>query len=121
MSIRTERVAGEIQKAISSIFREDLSYLTSGGLVTVTAVKVTPDLRHCKIYLSIISIGESRAQTMEKIEKDKSKVRMALARTLNLRYVPELAFFLDDTQDEVDKIERLFKEIHDRERAADSE
>ncbi|HYM20600.1 MAG TPA: 30S ribosome-binding factor RbfA [Candidatus Kapabacteria bacterium] len=114
MSIRTERVAGEIQKSLAEILQQDFSYLYD-GLLTVTTVRVTPDLRHCKAYISLISKNASRDQSLLKIQKETPRIRMALAHSVRMRYVPELHFYLDDTQDEVDRIEHLFKEIHRRE------
>jgi ribosome-binding factor A len=115
MSIRTERVAGEIQKALSEIFREEFSHLYE-GLLTVTIVRVSPDLRHAKIYLSIISKNDSKELMLQRIRKEAPHIRASLARELRLRHVPELMFYLDDTQEEVEHIERLFQEVHRRER-----
>lgn len=116
MSIRTERVAGEIQKALADIFQREFSHLYE-GILTVTTVRITPDLRHCKVYLSIITRGSENTREMmvRNIERETPHVRAALAKAVRMRYVPELRFYLDDTQDEVDRIEYLFKEIHRRE------
>ena len=120
MSIRTERVAGEIQKALADIFMREFSHLYE-GLLTVTVVRITPDLRHCRVYLSIIARGSTpREQMIHNIEKETPHIRAALARAVRLRFVPELRFFLDDTQDEVDRISYLFQEIHRRERNDDN-
>lgn len=114
MSIRSERVAGEIQKSLAAIFLRDFSHLYQ-GLLTVTIVRLSQDLRHCRIYLSIIAQEGSRDQMLESIRRETPHIRAALAHALRLRYVPELEFFLDDTQDEVDRISYLFQEIHRRE------
>ena len=114
MSIRTERVAGEIQKSLAEILQQDFSHLYN-GLLTVTTVRVTPDLRHCKAYISLISKDGAREQSLLRIQQETPRIRMALAHSIRMRYVPELRFYLDDTQDEVDRIEHLFQEIHRRE------
>ena len=116
MSIRTERVAGEIQKALASLFQRDFSFVHN-GLLTVTAVRMSPDLRHCKAYISIITTSVSREDVLRNIDRDTPRIRTAMAKMLRLRFVPELRFYLDDSLDEVDHIERLFKEVRQRERS----
>jgi ribosome-binding factor A len=115
MSIRTERVAGEIQKSLSEIFREEFAHLYE-GLLTVTIVRVSADLRHCKVYLSIISKNDAKELMLQRIRKEAPHIRASLAHSLRLRHVPELMFYLDDTQEEVQHIELLFQEVRRRER-----
>jgi ribosome-binding factor A len=115
MSIRTERVAGEIQKILSNLFQRDFSHL-SDGLLTVTMVRMSPDLRSCRIYLSIIGSKSGKENTLRSIKLEAPHLRSAIGRSLRLRHTPELFFYLDDTQEEVSRIEELFKKIHEQEK-----
>ncbi|MBU1099838.1 MAG: 30S ribosome-binding factor RbfA [Bacteroidetes bacterium] len=111
MGIRTDKVASLIKEEISLIF---LHKIQDGriGLVTVTNVKVSPDLKQAKIYLSTFD-KENRKTTMDRIEKIKGMIRSELAKRIKLRFVPELFFYVDDTPDYVEKMENLFKQIHE--------
>ena|SRR5579864_7376637 len=115
MSIRTERVAGEIQKILSTLFQRDFSHLTS-GMLTVTMVRMSPDLRSCRVYLSIIGSSVDNENVLKSIKAEAPRIRSAMGRSLRLRNTPELFFYLDDTQEEVSRIEELFKKIHEHEK-----
>ena len=111
MSIRTERVASLLKHEIGSILTREYSDRSS-GFITVTEVRVTPDLRIARVYFSIFGPGDVRARTMAMLEAEKSHIRGLVAPRLTLRFVPALEFFLDDTMDRVDRINSLIKKIH---------
>lgn len=115
MSIRTDRVAGEIQKILSNLFQRDFSHF-SDGLLTVTMVRMSPDLRSCRVYLSIIGGKKVHEDVLRSIKGEGPHIRSAMGRSLRLRHTPELFFYLDDTQEEVSRIEELFKKIHEQEK-----
>lgn len=110
MPYRIEKVEKMIKQEISLIFLHKLQD-SSFGIVTITNVKVTPDLRMAKIYISVFE-KENRGSIMAKIDQVSHIIRSELASRINLRYVPELKFYLDDTIDYVERIEELIKEIH---------
>lgn len=110
MSHRLDKVASLIKEELSLIFLHKVQD-SSAGLVTVTSVKVSPDLRHAKTYLSVYN-KEKRDEVLEKVNNLKGMIRSELASRVQMRYVPELHFFIDDTLDYVEKIEGLFKQIH---------
>ncbi len=114
MSIRTERVAGEIKKSLSEILQNEYSHLYD-ALVTITVVRLSGDLRHCKVYLSMIPRKDMPEDILKRIKAETPHIRSSLAHSIRIRHVPELLFYLDDTQEEVQKMEYLFKEIHRRE------
>jgi ribosome-binding factor A len=114
MSIRTDRVAGEIQKILSNLFQRDFAHLTD-GLLTVTVVRMSPDLRSCRVYLSILGGKKMHEDILKGIKSEAPHIRSAMGRSLRLRNTPELFFFLDDTQAEVSRIDELFKKIHEQE------
>lgn len=112
MSIRTERVASLIKEEIGAIvIREytDKAY----GFITVTEVKVTPDLKIAKIYFSVFGTPEVQEKTMAMLEDEKPHIRGLVASHLRLRFTPSLQFFHDTTLDRVDRINHLIKKIHD--------
>ena len=112
MSIRTERVAGELQQALAHALQQDFSDI-SDGLVTVTKVRMSPDLRSGRVYISVLGGTRPAARTLEKIKAETPHLRAAVAKAIRLRYVPELHFYLDDTQEEVARVESIFKQIHE--------
>jgi ribosome-binding factor A len=110
-SYRLEKVSNQIKDEISLIFLHKVQD-PSFTLLTVTSVKVSPDLRQAKIYLSVYD-KEMREEVLEKVTEIKGLIRSQLAKKVQMRYVPELEFFIDDTIDYVEKMEGLFKKIHE--------
>jgi ribosome-binding factor A len=119
MTHRLDKVASLIKEELSLIFLHKVQDSTV-GLVTVTNVKVSPDIRHAKIYLSVYD-KEKRNAAFEKVNGMKGMIRSELASRVQLRFVPELHFFIDDTLDYVEKIEGLFKEIHSSDKIDESD
>ena len=111
MSIRTEKVAEEIKHQMASILSRDLAELKL-GLVTVTRVKISRDLKNAKIYLSFIGNKEPAEICIEKVSNRKKQIRMHLGSKMHLRFVPELDFYFDDTIEYASRIDELIKEIH---------
>lgn len=111
MSVRLEKISALINEELSLIFLHKLQD-PSLGLLTITSVKVSPDLKIAKIYVSIYD-KESREEILEKLNEIKGLIRNQLAHKIrNIRRIPELNFYIDDTSDYVEKIENLFKDIH---------
>lgn len=84
------------------------------GLVTVTAVDVTRDLRQAKIYISILGSDAERAATLDAITSLTSHLRSRLARSLQLRMAPEISFRLDESVARAARIESLLAEVRDK-------
>jgi ribosome-binding factor A len=112
MSIRTERVASLLKHEIGAILTREYTD-PSYGFITVTEVRVTPDLRMARVYFSIFAPSEIQARTMAKLEADKGHFRGLVAPRLTLRFMPVLEFYLDDTMDRVDRINSLIRKIHE--------
>ncbi len=111
MSHRIDKVEHLIKEEISLIFLHKLSNLNL-GFVTITNVRVSPDLKLAKIYLSVLE-KEKRSFVLDKIEDKKGYIRTELAHRIRIKFIPELKFFIDDTLDYVEKIEGLIKKIHE--------
>jgi ribosome-binding factor A len=113
-SRRQEKVAQLIKEAFSEIVQQAASSLFPAKvLVTITQVKISPDLNFAKIYLSIFN-AESPEEVLQAFEANNKDLRHALGNKLrhHLRKIPELEFYRDDTLDYVDRIEQIFKEIN---------
>lgn len=104
---RQNKIARLIQKDLSNIFQEQ-TRRTRGILVSVSAVRISPDLSIAKAYLSIFP-SEKAGEIMQNINENASKIRFALGNLERhqLRIIPELKFFLDDSLDYIDNIDRL--------------
>lgn len=117
-SKRQAKIARLIQKELSEIFRQQTSAL-GGVIVSVSQVRITPDLSIAKAYLSIFP-PEKNNEILENIKKQSKTVRYELAQRVKevLRKCPELQFYLDDSLDYIENIDRLLgpHKEHDEER-----
>lgn len=115
MSIRSERVASLVKHEIGDMLTREYSD-PSNGFITVTEVRMTPDLRVARIYLSIFGDAEVKARTMKMLDGERSHIRSFVGSRLQLKFVPTFEFYLDDTMDRVDRINTLIKKIHENDR-----
>ncbi len=109
-SNRQRKVAQIIQEDFAEFFRQQASESKQNFLITVSDVKVTPDLSIAKIYLSIFP-AEFRKSIMAEIEENKAQYRHFLGKKMGkqVRIIPELNFYLDTTLDDVERIEKELK------------
>jgi len=108
---RQQKYGRLIQKEISDIFQHDGFAMYGKAFVTITMARVSPDLGIAKIYLSIFGAKDPKA-VMDQIESHHKEIRKKLGMKIRhqARIIPELKFFLDDSLDYVDKIEKLLKD-----------
>jgi ribosome-binding factor A len=108
---RQKQVGGLIQEEMNSIFQHLGINMLYGGMVSISTVKITPDLLEARIYLSIFQADAK--SVLKKVEERKWEIKKELAQRVKqqLRRIPELKFFLDETLDHVFKMEEIFKEI----------
>lgn len=106
---RQAKISRLLQKELSEIFRQQTAK-THGTLISVSAVRVSPDLSVAKVYLSIFPTGKSQ-ELLESITKSAKTIRYELAQRVRfqLRKCPELTFFLDDSLDYIENIDRLLQ------------
>lgn len=116
---RLDRVSSLIKEELSLIFLHKVQDETF-GMITVTNVKMSPDLRHTKVYLSVYE-KDKRNDVLKRVNEIKGMIRSELASRIKMRFVPEIHFFIDDTLDYVEKIEGLFKKIHSEDKTNDSD
>lgn len=109
---RQRQVAGVLQEEMNDVFRRLSLNVMDGGMVSISSIKVTPDLLEARIYLSLFKVADVNA-AMKKIEDRAWEIKRALADKVKhqLRRIPVLQFYLDDTLDHVFKMEELFKTI----------
>lgn len=109
---RQKQIGGLIQEEINAIFQRLGLGFINGGMVSVSSVKVTPDLLEARIYLSIYNAADKK-DVLHKIEDRHWEIKKELAARVKhqLRRMPELKFFQDDTLDQAFKIEELFNKI----------
>ncbi|MGC4035679.1 MAG: 30S ribosome-binding factor RbfA [Chitinophagaceae bacterium] len=109
---RQKQIGGLIQEEMNEIFRKLGLSMIDGGMVSISSVKVTPDLLEARMYLSFFQVKDPEA-LLKKIEDRSWEIKKELASRVKnqLRRIPELKFFKDDTLDHVFKMEELFKQI----------
>lgn len=110
MGHRLDKVSSLIKEELSLIFLHRIQD-SRLGMITITNVKLSPDLKIARIYLSTLE-KEKREVILEHISNIKGRIRSELAGRIKLKFVPELFFYIDDTPDYVEKMEDLFKQIH---------
>jgi ribosome-binding factor A len=113
---RQKQIAGLLQEEITGIFQRLGMNMMDGGMISVTSVKITPDLLECRIYLSLFQVNDVKT-TMKKIEDRSWEIKKELATRVKhqLRRIPEIRFFHDDTLDHVFRMEELLKGIKSNE------
>lgn len=113
-SKRQKQVAGVIQEEMNDIFLRMGMNMVDGGMISISNVKVTPDLLEARIYLSLFQVKDPDA-LIRRIEERKGEIKKELGLRVKqqLRRMPELRFFKDDTLDHVFKMEEIFKKINE--------
>jgi ribosome-binding factor A len=110
---RSERVAEGIREEVATFLAEDAKDPRIVGLVTVTGVDVTRDLRHAKVYVSIMGSDEEREATLVGLGSAASHLRSRIGRALRLRVAPEITFRYDESIARAAKIEALLAQLRD--------
>ena len=107
---RMGRIDEEYRKELSQILSYDLKNPNITGMISVTKVKVTADLKYAKVYISILN-SKNIKETLEGLKKSSGFIRSELAKRINLRNTPELIFEIDDSMEYGAKIDSILKEI----------
>lgn len=108
-SIRQNKIEGVIQEELSTFFQRNAREICLGAMVSVTTVRVTSDLSLARCYLSIFA-GPDKKEVLENIKANSGKIRGDVGNRLkNMRKIPELLFFIDDSLDYAMEIDQLLK------------
>lgn len=119
-SKRQQRFAGVIQQDLAELFQRDGTAWAPGAFVTVTKVRVTPDLAIARVYLSFLNTNTAK-EDLSTIKSKTTEIRYKLGVRIKdqARIVPQLEFFLDDTNEYVEHMDKLFDEISKETRQPD--
>jgi ribosome-binding factor A len=120
-SRRPDRVAEAIREAVAMFLAEGVKDPRVTGLVTVTGVEVTRDLRHAKVHVSILGSEVEKKSTMEGLQSVAGHLRAKLGRALRLRVTPELDFRYDDSIAHAARIDSLLEQIRTEDPATDGD
>ena len=121
-SKRQQKFAGVIQQDLAAIFQREGMNLLPNTLITITKVRVTPDLALARIFLSFLNCSNP-AQAIQTIKGHMSEIRYKLGSRIKdqVRIVPQLEFFLDDTGEYVERMDKLFEKISREERQPEND
>jgi len=109
---RQKQVAASLEKDLNEIFQRLGLFMMDGGMISISSVKITPDLFDARIYLSFFKVKDP-VQALKTIQERSWEIKRELTARVRhqLRSMPQLSFFIDDTLEYVDKMEQLFKDI----------
>ncbi len=113
---RQKQVAAVLEKEMNDIFQRLGLAMMDGGMISIASIKITPDLFDARIYLSFFKVKDS--QVALKTIQDRAwgiKKELTVRVRHQLRSMPQLTFFIDDTLEYADKMEQLFKDIKEKE------
>ncbi len=110
-STRQEKIGRLIQKELSILFSRELSHLGMGAMLTITKAKITSDLSLSKVYVSLLAAKDKKA-VIDNLNKNEKEIRFAFGKVAGkqLRIIPHLRFYEDDSLDYYENIDNLLKE-----------
>ncbi len=124
-SVKNVRINGEVQKALSEIIRTEVKDPRIRPMTSVTEVSVAPDLKTCKVYISVLGAEDELKETVKGLRQAAPFIRSQLARRVNLRNTPELSFYGDPSiahgVELIRKIDEAVAAIPEREEETDDE
>ena len=110
---RVERVNGVLREEISGLIASQLNDPRLRGIISITQVSATSDLRSARVYVSVMGSEEVRQQALSGIQSSASYLRRELRSRVSLRYVPFLTFVLDDAMLEANRLMRIIDDLGD--------
>ena len=110
-SVKNTRINSEVQKELSNIIRGEIKDPRINPLTSVVSVEVSPDLKNCKAYISVLGDEESQKDTIKGLKSAEGYIRVLLAKRINLRNTPEINFVLDQSIEYGVKMSKLIDEV----------
>ena len=107
---RLNRINEELKKEISHVITFELKNSNITGLISVTKVKITPDLRFARVYVSLLN-SKSKAKTIAGLQSATGYIRSQIAKKINLRITPDLQFELDESIEYGEKMDKIIAEV----------
>lgn len=120
-SIKNTRINAEVQKELSSILRMEIKDPRIAAMTSVTGAQVAPDLKTCKVYISVLGDDRAKEDTIRGLRSAEGFIRRLLARNLNLRNTPELSFVLDQSIEYGVHMSKLIDEVVEKEGGGDDD
>ena len=122
-SIKNTRINSEVQRELSSILRNEVKDPRVSSMVSVMEAVVAPDLKTCKVYISVMGTQDEKQQTMKALKSAEGFIRRQLAHNLQLRNTPELRFLLDESIEYAVNISKMIDDVtkHDQDSHEDVE
>jgi len=117
---RSEKVAGVVHREISDMLVRGIKDPRI-GLVTITRVRVSDDLRVAKVYFSVLGSEEDRKRNLEGLNSARGFIQKEVGKRVHLRYVPEITFRFDPSLEYADHIDHLIRDLHREEEAIEDE
>lgn len=117
---RPARIGEEIRIELSQLLMRQVKD-PGVGFITLTEVKVTPDLQIARVYYTTIGDDKARRETRRALERATPFLRRSVGQRLRLRRVPELEFFFDESVERGDRIEQIIRKLHEGEQSSDDE
>lgn len=111
-SIKNTRINNEVLKELSNIIRSEIKDPRINPMTSVVAVNVSPDLKTCKAYISVLGDDESQQNTIKGLRSAEGYVRSLLAKRINLRNTPEITFVLDQSIEYGVNMSKLIDEVN---------
>jgi len=109
-SNRLNRINEELKREISNIINYEVTNSNVTGIISVTSVKISPDLRYARVYVSVLN-SKNVKNTIAGLKSSSGFIRSRIAEKINLRVTPELVFELDDSMQYEEKIDTILKDI----------
>ena len=122
--LRGERLSSQLREEIYNVISTDLrnKHPELSAIISVINADVAPDLKSCKVFVSIYDVNQDKKHaSFEILKQNAGYIRHALSQVLRIRTVPELRFVLDDSMEYGEKIDRLLKNIETKDGAEDEE
>lgn len=120
MKIRPNRIAEEIKKEMAQIIRSELKDPRVGGLISITSVEVSGDLRYAKVFITKYGDKDAQNEALKALEKAAGFIRNELGKRIRLRYVPELLFKFDESMEHGAKITAILSQINKKQEDSDA-
>lgn len=120
-SIKNTRINGEVQKELSNIIRGGIKDPRIHPMTSVVSVDVTPDLKQCKAYISVLGDEDAQERTLAGLKSAEGYIRRQLAKNINLRNTPEIFFVMDQSIAYGVRMSKLIDDVNENNRSEDTE
>ncbi|RDU24371.1 30S ribosome-binding factor RbfA [Anaerosacchariphilus polymeriproducens] len=120
-SIKNTRVNGEVQRELSNIIRGEIKDPRINPMTSIVAVEVSPDLKMCKAYISVLGDEKSQEDTIKGLRSAEGYIRTKLAKAINLRNTPEIKFVLDQSIEYGVNMSKIIADINQKDSKAEDD